>query len=142
VHEHYRPPIMVDGEAAERLQGILVVWKTRMPRASMRPRQKLNTCPFWDSVGTKESRSPNWRRRFLALRVRVCQVSGTSSRRSRGWSSRSSIVSRCCSARRISRASPGGNSRSEEHTSELQSRFDLVCRLLLEKKTACTSASD
>src|SRR5699024_12342429 len=26
------------------------------------------------------------------------------------------------------------NERSEEHTSELQSRFDLVCRLLLEKK--------
>src|SRR5699024_11305573 len=26
--------------------------------------------------------------------------------------------------------------RSEEHTSELQSRFDLVCRLLLEKKKA------
>src|SRR5699024_11684078 len=32
---------------------------------------------------------------------------------------------------------PGKNNfikRSEEHTSELQSRFDLVCRLLLEKK--------
>src|SRR5690349_22893500 len=29
-----------------------------------------------------------------------------------------------------------GSSRSEEHTSELQSRRDLVCRLLLEKKTA------
>src|SRR5699024_12638060 len=33
---------------------------------------------------------------------------------------------------------PGGgwptSRRSEEHTSELQSRFDLVCRLLLEKK--------
>src|SRR5699024_12266017 len=29
----------------------------------------------------------------------------------------------------------GGNGpRSEEHTSELQSRFDIVCRLLLEKK--------
>src|SRR5699024_11856348 len=27
-----------------------------------------------------------------------------------------------------------GPHRSEEHTSELQSRFDLVCRLLLEKK--------
>src|SRR5207249_10496428 len=26
------------------------------------------------------------------------------------------------------------SNRSEEHTSELQSRFDLVCRLLLEKK--------
>src|SRR5207249_9649803 len=31
-----------------------------------------------------------------------------------------------------SRTSRAG--RSEEHTSELQSRFDLVCRLLLEKK--------
>src|SRR5699024_12527114 len=28
--------------------------------------------------------------------------------------------------------------RSEEHTSELQSRFDLVCRLLLEKKKYIT----
>src|SRR2546422_6321967 len=28
----------------------------------------------------------------------------------------------------------GGESRSEEHTSELQSRLHLVCRLLLEKK--------
>src|SRR5437868_11150315 len=28
----------------------------------------------------------------------------------------------------------GIRTRSEEHTSELQSRFDLVCRLLLEKK--------
>src|SRR5699024_11732675 len=29
--------------------------------------------------------------------------------------------------------------RSEEHTSELQSRFDLVCRLLLEKKKRSSS---
>src|SRR5699024_12455190 len=29
--------------------------------------------------------------------------------------------------------------RSEEHTSELQSRFDLVCRLLLEKKKWTTT---
>src|SRR5438067_10085675 len=29
--------------------------------------------------------------------------------------------------------------RSEEHTSELKSRFDLVCRLLLEKKKATYS---
>src|SRR5699024_11247875 len=29
--------------------------------------------------------------------------------------------------------------RSEEHTSELQSRFDLVCRLLLEKKKYSTT---
>src|SRR2546422_6335389 len=40
------------------------------------------------------------------------------------------------SALRASAAqSPGGTSaRSEEHTSELQSRLHLVCRLLLEKK--------
>src|SRR5438067_6328694 len=31
-------------------------------------------------------------------------------------------------------ASSSASQRSEEHTSELQSRFDLVCRLLLEKK--------
>src|SRR5699024_11539700 len=33
----------------------------------------------------------------------------------------------------IARAGGTGGPRSEEHTSELQSRFDLVCRLLLEK---------
>src|SRR5437868_8909654 len=33
------------------------------------------------------------------------------------------------------------SSRSEEHTSELQSRFDLVCRLLLEKKNKDNSHS-
>src|SRR6266536_5839164 len=32
------------------------------------------------------------------------------------------------------KAKPVGVVRSEEHTSELQSRVDLVCRLLLEKK--------
>src|SRR5438046_5429108 len=31
-----------------------------------------------------------------------------------------------------------GAGRSEEHTSELQSLTNLVCRLLLEKKNACT----
>src|SRR2546422_4084991 len=34
--------------------------------------------------------------------------------------------------REVASASPNG--RSEEHTSELQSRLHLVCRLLLEKK--------
>src|SRR3989440_2677965 len=35
---------------------------------------------------------------------------------------------------RMARAMAATSSRSEEHTSELQSRSDLVCRLLLEKK--------
>src|SRR5699024_6109657 len=34
----------------------------------------------------------------------------------------------------VSTLSTEPHQRSEEHTSELQSRFDLVCRLLLEKK--------
>src|SRR5438094_3150954 len=37
-----------------------------------------------------------------------------------------------CATRR--RAATSSASRSEEHTSELQSPYDLVCRLLLEKK--------
>src|SRR5437868_12944334 len=39
-----------------------------------------------------------------------------------------------CSAPRAFRRASSDDVRSEEHTSELQSRFDLVCRLLLEKK--------
>src|SRR2546422_3529142 len=37
---------------------------------------------------------------------------------------------------------PGAVLRSEEHTSELQSRLHLVCRLLLEKKKKKHSAVD
>src|SRR6202047_5551955 len=35
-----------------------------------------------------------------------------------------------------------GRLRSEEHTSELQSPYDLVCRLLLEKKKYTTESGD
>src|SRR2546430_7266755 len=41
-----------------------------------------------------------------------------------------SATSRCCSKMRA----PREPKRSEEHTSELQSQSNLVCRLLLEKK--------
>src|SRR2546430_11237119 len=36
----------------------------------------------------------------------------------------------------------GGDSRSEEHTSELQSQSNLVCRLLLEKKKKTNQQSE
>src|SRR5207249_9591471 len=48
---------------------------------------------------------------------------------------------RSAAPRQRSRAGAGrtaSSKRSEEHTSELQSRFDLVCRLLLEKKNKTT----
>src|SRR2546429_6147763 len=37
---------------------------------------------------------------------------------------------------------PRGEMRSEEHTSELQSRLHLVCRLLLEKKKKQSASDD
>src|SRR6202048_5444786 len=44
---------------------------------------------------------------------------------------RVAIIPHTYAATNLATRSPG---RSEEHTSELQSRVDLVCRLLLEKK--------
>src|SRR2546422_6790188 len=38
-------------------------------------------------------------------------------------------------------SAPGAPGRSEEHTSELQSRLHLVCRLLLEKKNSTCPGS-
>src|SRR3989440_3157975 len=66
-------------------------------------------------------------------------------RRRCAWRSRSAArISRCCAAALWPKSSPNAATsenasrtcrpRSEEHTSELQSRSDLVCRLLLEKK--------
>src|SRR2546422_2156903 len=40
----------------------------------------------------------------------------------------------CCTSWLARSAPPRSGRRSEEHTSELQSRLHLVCRLLLEKK--------
>src|SRR5688572_31709685 len=41
-----------------------------------------------------------------------------------------------CPVFNATRERPGRHLRSEEHTSELQSQSNLVCRLLLEKKNA------
>src|SRR5437667_7996265 len=51
-------------------------------------------------------------------------------RRSRAWRRRSRRTSGCSCNRSFGEIVD----RSEEHTSELQSHHDLVCRLLLEKK--------
>src|SRR5207248_9255654 len=44
-------------------------------------------------------------------------------------------------ARRVVSIQPEQDRRSEEHTSELQSPYDLVCRLLLEKKKRAPRAA-
>src|SRR2546427_3542607 len=54
---------------------------------------------------------------------------------SRGWKRRHGHVARRAVARRRRHLhGVGRGGRSEEHTSELQSQSNLVCRLLLEKK--------
>src|SRR2546422_6638653 len=52
--------------------------------------------------------------------------------------------SRPCASEREDRGAEACQSekRSEEHTSELQSRLHLVCRLLLEKKKARSRSTD
>src|SRR5438477_9071421 len=49
------------------------------------------------------------------------------------------MIRRCCRAS-ASDCSPSSARRSEEHTSELQSHVNLVCRLLLEKKKKAVRA--
>src|SRR2546422_2467786 len=65
-----------------------------------------------------------------ALPISPRRAGGSRGRRGCGAASRE-IFRRAGSARRRPSRS---RSRSEEHTSELQSRLHLVCRLLLEKK--------
>src|SRR5258706_16341507 len=67
----------------------------------------------------------------ISRRCRAC-ASGRSRSRARGRPSRSP-------AGRSAGASGRSPSRSEEHTSELQSLTNLVCRLLLEKKKKFTT---
>src|SRR5206468_5443931 len=72
--------------------------------------------------------------------MRICRLT-----RTRGALLFGLSIARCCSPPQARKKRtpaapepayphPRSRSRSEEHTSELQSRSDLVCRLLLEKK--------
>src|SRR5260370_30353813 len=54
---------------------------------------------------------------------------------------RASLVGTWHRCRRAKLALKGPSVRSEEHTSELQSHLNLVCRLLLEKKTTADADS-
>src|SRR3712207_7303420 len=69
---------------------------------------------------------------FRSSRSAPCR--GAASRSARAGGGRGRPAGRAGGACSRASASPGGARRSEEHTSELQSRQYLVCRLLLEKK--------
>src|SRR3712207_7140177 len=64
---------------------------------------------------------------FLSLRARPVRPARPPLRRTR-------LLLPAARARRAARRRAAPGQRSEEHTSELQSRQYLVCRLLLEKK--------
>src|SRR5688572_32749880 len=89
----------------------------RPPRSTLFPYTTLFRSRERPSSPPRNARANRWER-----------TSGN-----RPWGSRttSSSVSRPPGPRRGGAASPA---RSEEHTSELQSQSNLVCRLLLEKK--------
>src|SRR5699024_11674059 len=72
------------------------------------------------------------REKIVVMRVWLASgIASVSTTRSYPWGEYAQAVS---ASGGIGAGMPMLPKRSEEHTSELQSRFDLVCRLLLEKK--------
>src|SRR2546422_5893645 len=93
-------------------------WNDGSPR--QRNASAISVCPSSTSKASK----------WLRIAAANWSASIVPSRRTGGWST--------CRFLRGS-SSPGCETyRSEEHTSELQSRLQLVCRLLLEKKKTST----
>src|SRR5207249_10450074 len=83
--------------------------------------------PIWSTS------SPAARR--VKVTASTCRASASSSRtRQAILRVRTRVLPDPAGARIASGKCVSVTARSEEHTSELQSRFDLVCRLLLEKK--------
>src|SRR2546429_5272417 len=92
-------------------------WYKKRPRGRAEPHASLTLCanptfPHGDDV----ARRKNIRRRIPLYENQIGAHAGTNP----------SAIGKMKSLR--------GDGRSEEHTSELQSRLHLVCRLLLEKK--------
>src|SRR5207248_9403366 len=94
----------------------------RPPRSTLFPYTTLFRSPL--SRITEPFSSSGWER---------STKKPTSSRRLSKLSARSLILGRRTRPAVTTRSSKP-TARSEEHTSELQSPYDLVCRLLLEKK--------
>src|SRR3712207_7124571 len=96
----------------------------RPPRSTLFPYTTLFRSPVLRVRGGR------CRRRDAAARDRLAPAPEGDLRDGHGRLSAARV------ARRGSPAARNGHTRSEEHTSELQSRQYLVCRLLLEKKNS------
>src|SRR5207249_6193836 len=88
-------------------------------------RAKSTTTP--NPTGLRLPRSPG------SIGCEVCSSGGGNEGIVRGIEDAAIEVAEVRASRKVAKV------RSEEHTSELQSRFDLVCRLLLEKKNRHSS---
>src|SRR5437867_6891302 len=80
------------------------------------------------------SRRPS---RWIGPEARTAWVSGAAACASAdacAWATAACAKPKAAANVATRRTNPLRGSRSEEHTSELQSPYDLVCRLLLEKK--------
>src|SRR5438105_6819881 len=83
----------------------------------------------------RTSRKPRASCLFFAAAKLFRDRTPTNDRRPREAAGARAVCARSESLQSPRRTGPwSGTHRSEEHTSELQSRVDLVCRLLLEKK--------
>src|SRR5437867_8871025 len=84
---------------------------------------------FFCSIGDIASHSTRIARRRRSL----LKMPNSESSSGRSAGSVSAVTSEVSAGTGCSKPVPDVTSRSEEHTSELQSPYDLVCRLLLEK---------
>src|SRR5207248_8371628 len=107
-------------------------------RSLQRPRPSRGPIDSRDRTRTRSARrsararSEQRRRRPPSSSRRACRSGSRTARPAAPpWSTRRRTVGCDRSLRAVARAT---SRRSEEHTSELQSPYDLVCRLLLEKK--------
>src|SRR6267143_4336807 len=90
------------------------------PRRARTRRPKRRPLPWW---ADRSQRARRMEAAKTAERLRACALPAGTLRRMRASRDTVSLA-----AQRVHRG------RSEEHTSALQSQFQLVCRLLLEKK--------
>src|SRR2546426_1540951 len=116
-----RPIPLEDSPAPSTGQGVTVARPKHMPHP--RRRRGLHGEESWQGTG------PTWKRRDA---TRARRVSGSTCRRRRALADARRHV-------RSGRSRSHPHRRSEEHTSELQSPCNLVCRLLLEKKNTHTA---
>src|SRR5260221_5597252 len=98
----------------------------RPPRSTLFPYTTL----FRSRTGTSGKLDPSRPSRPLSWHLVTCADSGLA-------------AAHCEEGRQLLLTNDDPSGRSEEHTSELQSHSDLVCRLLLEKKkTSWTPSLD